>query len=120
MLGYTRLYKKKSLKNFYLKIDDDLGTMVGRVTWETDSISIMSVKVECYTEYHSLLLNQCLKDKGAGEMAQLVRCLLRTFEDPSSDRGHPHKKLAVLAHTYNLSSEEAETGGSLGLAGQPA
>lgn len=53
-------------------------------------------------------------------MAQLVRCLLHTFEDLSSDHRHPRKKLAVLAHTYNLSSGEAETGGSLGLAGQPA
>lgn len=53
-------------------------------------------------------------------MAQLVRCLLHTFEDLSSDRRHPRKKLAVLVHTYNLSSGEAETRGSLGLAGWPA
>lgn len=53
-------------------------------------------------------------------MAQLEKCLLHTFEDTSSDPWHPCKKLAVLAHTYSISSGEAEMGGSLELARHPA
>ena len=52
------------------------------------------------------------------EMAPLARCWLFKNEELALAPGHPHKKLSVLVHTCNHSARDAETEGSLELAGQ--
>lgn len=51
-------------------------------------------------------------------MAQLVKCLLPKLKDLTSD-SQAVRKLGAAAHTHDLSTREAELGGSLRFAGQP-
>lgn len=50
-------------------------------------------------------------------MAQSVKCLLRKYEDPSSDPHNAFKKPSMAQHSWDSSAGEAETGGSMELDG---
>lgn len=60
---------------------------------------------------------------GAGEIAQLVKCLPCKYEGLSSILRtliKKSKKPGMVASAYSAKVRETETGGFLGLAGQPA
>lgn len=61
-----------------------------------------------------------LKKEGTGamEMAPPARCWLFKHEELALAPRHPHKKLSALVPTCNHSARDAETEGSLELAGQ--
>lgn len=46
----------------------------------------------------------------AGEIAQLVKCLLHNCQEVILDLQHLHKKIGVVACIHNTRAGEAETG----------
>lgn len=52
----------------------------------------------------------------AGEIAQLVKCLLQKREDMSSDPQHPHKKDGAAAPITNLYPNTGEENGQISAA----
>lgn len=51
-------------------------------------------------------------------IAQLVKCLLHKYEDPSSKLEAKFKTFDVVEHIYNASTGEAKMGRALGFTGQ--
>lgn len=92
----------------------------------------MSSRLSCWSDNHlgpdALFQSSCglsspgsnrLEKEGTGtmEMAPPARCWLFKHEELALAPRHPHKKLSALVHTCNHSAGDAETEGSLKLAG---